>query len=231
MWFTLNHYGAGLIRRQSAAGKADARQLCQALRRDHDPEVRLAAAEILAVVGDEQALPALTEALQSYYVRQSSRCHTAGGIAVALLAVGVTFSAVLLSPALAGVLDFPGLRLLTLGLAMWALVTVGYYSHYQGRKRVAMRAMSEAILKITERTRSAQARQALQHLRTTASDFLQYDDETRRVSHTVAQRVDLLTHHLDKLPIPATTPLEADTLPRPSQPAPIPTETLPRVGV
>lgn len=230
MWLPSSHRRAVDLRRLIAQHKATPEMLCRVLRRDTDPEVWIAAAETLALIGDEEALPALRESLQSYFVRRSGRWHLASGLLAAGGALGLLIACLLLQPVIGLWLQQAGLSFLAGALILVALVAVPYYSQYQTRRRKALCAISHAILRITERTRSAEARGVLQHLRATAADYLQCDEETRSVTRRVAEQIDALTRHLDKLPLPAGSPLTPDALPRPSQPAPAPLETLPRVG-
>lgn len=205
------------------------KELCLLLQRERDLTVRTAAAAALGKGGSEAALPVLLEALQGCYARRSHGWNRTVGTGIAAACVLLTLGAALGEERLEVWLHGTTVGGLALLLLFGGALGVWSYFLQQAQVRKLICTLGDAIVAITERTGSSQGRGALPLLESTAADFLQCDRDTRTRARQLAERVDTLTRDVGRLPVPSTSPLTADVLPRPSQPAPPAPETLPRV--
>jgi hypothetical protein len=202
--------------------------LCRAVQEDPDLELRMTAARSLGAGGSAACLPALTAALESCFVARSGSAHKVSGFAIlgaALAAVAICWT----GTALHFWENLGALSLFFLLFGAGLLAGVAIYSTYQSRRRELIRTLGEAILAVTERTRSAGAHTVVKTLRVTAGDVLQTDGKTREVARDVADRLERLTEIIKHLPVPSAPALTAEVLPRPAEAHPVSPQALPRV--
>jgi hypothetical protein len=204
--------------------------LCQVVQQDPDLELRMTAARSLGAGGGAASLPALTSALESCFVARSGSAHKFSGFAIlaaALAAVAICWTGTALHfwESLGSAIS---VFFLLFGAGLLAGVAI--YSTYQSRRRELIRTLGEAILAVTERTRSAEAHTIVKTLRVTAGDVLQTDGKTREVARDVADRLERLTEIIKHLPVPSAPALTSEVLPRPADPPAVSPEALPRVG-
>jgi len=190
---------------------------------DRDPDVRAAAAGVLAERGDERAIAPLLAALRASF---------SGGSARRNLIVGWTLIGLfglLLLGLLTGVVVFKVGGLIWVAFNIFNAVVQGVRERRRKRGS-ANPAILDALGRIAERCPTPELRAALPDLQVMAADAFSHDAGARRLSRETAARIADLTERLKHLPLAAhaaTAPTA--TLPRPSE-GPHPDDaTLPRV--
>lgn len=189
----------------------------------------MTAARSLGAGGGAASLPALTAALESCFVARSGSAHKVSGFAIlaaALAAVAICWTGTALH-----FWESIGSAISVFFLLFGAglLAGVAIYSTYQTRRRELIRALGEALLAVTERTRAAGAHTVVKTLRATSGDLLQTDGKTREVARDVADRLERLTEIIKHLPVPSGPALTKEVLPRPAAAPEVAPQTLPRV--
>jgi HEAT repeat protein len=173
---------------------------------DDELDVRIAAASALGAIGDERAIPALIEALRSCFKGKSARAYRSYGIGL-MVGVVLLYIALLVGLGPAAIGGSAG------GIAV---VTVNVYNARRARGKL-VRATTEALCEIAERSPRPELRSVIDDLRTVSGDRLQQDRETRATSALAAERLEELTERIKALPLAAATPgPDAALLPHPA---------------
>lgn len=180
-----------------------------AMLRDPSYDVRIAAIKVLGESGDERAIRPLAEALQSCFERQSAKHSLLLGIGTAL-----GMLALLILALAATLLAQSGTALLDWGKAvadLWA----------SRRKQTELvRAITEALTRVGERTGSPELRRVLPDLNVVAVDVIRQGRHTRASSRAAVAQIEAVTSRIRHLPLPAAAQeLRPTDLPVPSQPA------------
>jgi len=183
--------------------------LCIALKHK-DGATRIAAAKALGALGDARAISALLEAYRRCFVSGSAGRQFLLGLMVA--AALVLCTAAFLWGTFAGKVGG-----LVGCLNIFVQIGNAYFRKRQEHSQVAA-AISEALLRIAERSADPEIHRIVPELRAVTHDRLQHTRETRTAARKTADRIETLTARLQTLPVashPAESPLDA-TLPRPA---------------
>lgn len=203
------------VSRSRSYGTEAVSALCTALQ-DPDLRVRTAAAELLGELGDECALRPLMEALRDSFEYRSARMSL-------LVGVGAVFGMVgLLLLALLAVLLTKTVNPVT----GWAEY-VGQVWKHRNKHTDLVRAITDAIEQLGQRSRTPELRGVLPDLRVVATDVLRQSAGTRAASRQAIARIEALTATLRDLPVPAAARSgAAEALPVSAEAGEVPDGTL-----
>jgi len=220
--------GAKRARREAAAtlrkfGALAVEPLGAALR-DRDLQVRIAAASSLGKIGDARAVEPLGRALRHGATRRPG-WH---------LAISVVIVAAAAAAWVGIALGFAALEQAALVIGCGSLFLAGVVSEQFQAQRARGRLLREiatSLARISAAGPAPELRSLVPDLRRVSSDWLQQDEQTRRISREAAQRIETLTSDLKSLPVPVRAPGASEgALPRPADNPASEGERLPRVS-
>lgn len=202
-------------------GDVSVAPICRALE-DRDERVRLAAARLLAVLGDPRALQPLIAALKRSLSGGSGRRHVVVLHLALVTLIGGVIGASIGSLTLRGtVFGF------LLSMVPSTLIFANHWFHRMNRDRFQQTCI-EALAALAEKDPVPELRILLPDLQALAANRLQ-PDEARHALTTATFRIAALTSNTERLPIAAAAPeSELGTLPHPAYPRSNDPAALPR---